>query len=118
LLRWLFGLAFAPYQAIISVDAIASTLFRLIVTRRHLLQWTTAAHTLRFFGRNLQVGAIWLRMGGAPVAALIVALLVGFLAATALPVAAPLVLAWLVSPQIAHWISKPAAPGTADLALL
>jgi cyclic beta-1,2-glucan synthetase len=108
-LRWLLGLAFVPYQTIIALDAIASTLVRLFVTRRHLLQWTTAAHMLRFFGRNLQVGVTWVRMGGAPVVALIVALLVGVLTPTALPIAAALLLAWLASPQIAHWTSKPAA---------
>ncbi|MBN1641383.1 MAG: cellobiose phosphorylase [Anaerolineae bacterium] len=114
-LRWLLGLVFVPYRAIIALDAIGSTLVRIWVTRRHLLQWTTAAHTLRLFGRHLHVGVTWVRMGGAPALALTVAVLAGLVAPAALPVAAPLLLAWFVSPQIAHWISKPATAEEPDL---
>jgi cyclic beta-1,2-glucan synthetase len=106
-LRWLLTLAFMPYQVLITVDAIGSTLVRLIITRRHLLQWTTAAHTVRLFGRQMQVGVIWLRMGGAPLTAVAAGLLVGFVAPRSLASAIPLLVAWVLSPQIAHWISRP-----------
>ena len=106
-LRWLLGLVFMPYQALIALDAITSTLVRLWFTNRHLLQWTTAAHTLRLFGRNLQVGATWMRMGGASLLAGVFAVLIVVWTPWVLVVALPLLLTWLISPQIAHWISKP-----------
>ena len=106
-LRWLLTLAFMPYQVLITIDAIGSTLARLFVTHRHLLQWTTAAHTVRLFGRRMQVGVIWLRMGGAPLTAVAAGILVGFMAPRSLAPAIPLLVAWVLSPQIAHWISRP-----------
>jgi cyclic beta-1,2-glucan synthetase len=106
-LRWLLALAFMPYQVLITIDAIGSTLARLLVTRRRLLQWTTAAHTVRLFGREMQVGVMWLRMGGAPLTALVLGILVGLFAPRSLAPAIPLLVAWLLSPQVAHWISRP-----------
>src|SRR5690606_10379238 len=37
------AIAFLPHQAWISVDAIVRTLWRLAVSRRHLLEWQTAS---------------------------------------------------------------------------
>ncbi|MEO6757866.1 MAG: cyclic beta 1-2 glucan synthetase, partial [Saprospiraceae bacterium] len=39
ILQVLFGLVTLPYEALISADAIVRTLFRLIITRRKLLEW-------------------------------------------------------------------------------
>ena len=50
--RWLLALIFLPYEALLALDAIAITLVRLFITRKQLLQWTTAAHTARFFGEE------------------------------------------------------------------
>jgi len=41
--RWLLALVFLPYEALLTLDAIGTTLIRLFVTRRHLLSWTTSA---------------------------------------------------------------------------
>lgn len=112
-LRWLLSLAFLPYQSLIALDAIAATLARLIVTHRHLLQWTTAAHTVHLFGRQMKAGVTWMRMAGAPVVALCLA--AGLGAATAIgglaPVrgfaAVPFLVGWILSPALARWISRP-----------
>ena len=117
-LRWLLALVFLPYETLIIIDAIASTLVRLIITRKHLLQWTTSAHTIHLFGQKSKIGTLWKQMGGAWLLALSLAVLVGLTNLAALPVAAPLLLAWLVSPQVALWISRPIvherAPLSAD----
>ena len=41
------AVVFLPHQAWVSADAIVRTLWRLWVTRRHLLEWQTASHTER-----------------------------------------------------------------------
>ncbi len=105
--RWLLSLTFLPYEALIVVDAIGATLVRLLISHQRLLQWTTAAHTIRLLGRESKIGLLWRRMGGASVLAAGLAALVGLTNWTAFPIAAPLLLAWLVSPQIAAWISRP-----------
>ncbi|NLE46693.1 MAG: cellobiose phosphorylase, partial [Chloroflexi bacterium] len=52
LLRWLLSLVFLPYEAILMLDAVLTTLVRVYVTHQHLLQWTTAAHTVRLLGKQ------------------------------------------------------------------
>ncbi len=105
--RWLLALVFLPYATLIIIDAIAATLVRLIITHKRLLQWTTAAHTIRLFGRESKIGTLWRRMAAAPLLTLALAYLVILINPAALPVAAPLLLVWLASPQIAHWTSRP-----------
>jgi len=106
-LRWLLVLTFLPYQALITLDAIGTVFVRMVLTRKRLLQWTTSAHTLRFFGKEMKVGLLWKQMIGTSLFALLVALLVGWVNLAAIPVAAVFLLAWLAAPQIAYWISRP-----------
>jgi cyclic beta-1,2-glucan synthetase len=105
--RWLLSLVFLPYESLLMIDAIATTLVRLTISRKRLLQWTTAAHTVRVFGRPSKIGLLWRRMGGAPALAVLFGVVVGLLRPRVLPTAAPLLLAWLISPQVANWISRP-----------
>ncbi|MBN1920969.1 MAG: hypothetical protein JW892_06975 [Anaerolineae bacterium] len=107
--RWLFALVFLPYEALLAFDAIAITLVRLFITRKQLLQWTTAAHTARSFGKNRGLALIWREMILVPVLVGLVGLMIGVLNPAALPIAAPLLILWLISPQIAYWISRPHA---------
>jgi cyclic beta-1,2-glucan synthetase len=79
---------------------------RLTISHKRLLQWTTAAHTVRLFGRHRRLAIAWRRMGGATLVALGIAALTGLIAPEQLPVAGPLLLGWLVSPLVAHWISR------------
>jgi uncharacterized membrane protein YdjX (TVP38/TMEM64 family) len=65
-------------------------LHRLLFSRKRLLQWTTAAHTVRLFGRTVKVGILWRQMGPAVVIAFLVYVAV---TALSLPGAAVLTLA-------------------------
>jgi cyclic beta-1,2-glucan synthetase len=65
-LRWLLWLIFLPYESLIMIDAIMTTLVRIFISRKRLLQWQTSAHTIRVFGRHRKISAIWTRMIGAP----------------------------------------------------
>jgi cyclic beta-1,2-glucan synthetase len=62
LLRWLLALAFLPHEALVMLTTILITLVRLFVTHRHLLQWTTAAHTARRYGDRMGRYGTWRAM--------------------------------------------------------
>lgn len=110
-LRWLLSYAFLPYESLIMFDAIGATLVRLLFTRRKLLQWTTAAHTVRLFGKETRLGLLWRKMGSTSLVALgltwLVYLVDRHLGRPAFLVAAPFLLVWLTSPYLAYWISQP-----------
>src|SRR5688500_8334319 len=72
------ALLFLPHQAVVSADAILRTLWRLLVSRRNLLEWQTASQTERATARtSLEV---WQRMAPAVAIAVLVG---GFVIATA-----------------------------------
>ncbi|MHB0858694.1 MAG: GH36-type glycosyl hydrolase domain-containing protein [Anaerolineae bacterium] len=105
--RQALALASVPYHALVAAHAIGGTLLRLLVTRKSLLQWTSAAQTSRSLSRHSGSTLVWQEMAAAPVLAVGIGLLVGLLNPLALPVAIPFILLWLVSPQIAYQISQP-----------
>ena len=106
------------HQTWLMTDAILRTLFRLLV-RRHLLEWVTAARAS--LGPRLDLLGFYRRMGGAVVLALAVATMVARAARGSWAVAAPFLIAWLLSPAIARCASRPTPVGgrkpigTADL---
>jgi cyclic beta-1,2-glucan synthetase len=102
-------LAFLPCEAWATVDAIVRTLVRLLVTRRHLLEWTTAAQTARKLGEQPGALRFWRGLPAGPVCAVVVAALVALAAPERLAVALPLLVAWALAPQLAAWMSLPAS---------
>jgi cyclic beta-1,2-glucan synthetase len=117
-LRWLFALTFLFYEALIILDAILSTLVRLTITRKHLLQWDTNAHTVQLFGRETKLGLLWKKMWLVPLLSLALTYLVVAINRAAFPAAMLLLFMWVESPQIAYLISQPVihkqAPLSAD----
>ncbi|MBA2572886.1 MAG: carbohydrate-binding protein [Gemmatimonadetes bacterium] len=117
------AIAFLPHQALVSGGAIVRTLWRLAVTRRHLLEWEAASQTERALAGN--AADVWRRMW--PTVAITLAL-VAFVAAYNLvregsPPAwqlavaiGPLALLWCIAPAIAHATSQPAAERHGPLA--
>ena len=57
------ALVFLPHQAWASADAIVRTLWRMAVSRRHLLQWQAAAQIER--GTSTSALAVWRQMSPA-----------------------------------------------------
>ena len=101
-------IVFLAYQAWLMADAIVRTLGRLFITRKHLLEWVTAAQAgttaeLTFF-------RFVLKMAGGEICALAVLIALRFTNREALPVAAPFLALWIVAPAIAFWISLPSQP--------
>lgn len=98
------ALIFIAHQAFLKVDAITRTLYRMTISRRRLLEWMTAAQVERSSSHDRTT---FLRfMWPAVMLALITLALVLWLRPTALPVASPFVLAWLVSPLVAYIVSR------------
>jgi cyclic beta-1,2-glucan synthetase len=106
-LRSLFQIIFLPHEALIYLDAILTTLVRLYITHRNMLQWTTAAHTVQLFGKRLRVISAWQAMVTTPLIAIGLAAALYFGNEQALVLALPFVIAWIFSPTIAARISKP-----------
>ena len=106
-LRSLFEIIFLPHESLIIIDAIATTLFRMFIQHKKMLEWVTAAHTVKVFGRRLKVRAAWQAMVVAPTFAVALFLLILSLYPQTLILAAPLLLSWVMSPYIAVRISRP-----------
>ena len=109
---WL--LAQLAAQALLVTDAIVRALYRMTVSGRHLLQWTTAAAAQA--RAQTALPALWRQHWQESLLALV--LLAGLLAIdTPTPwLATALCLVWAASPLWTWWVSRP-CPATAELAL-
>ena len=105
--------SFLPHQAALMLDAIARTLWRLLLTRRHMLEWVSAD---RVAGVERTPGAVLQTMWAAPALAIAAAALVVGIAPARLPVALPLIALWLVSPGIAYATARPMASPRQNIA--
>ncbi|OGA22253.1 MAG: glycosyl transferase [Betaproteobacteria bacterium RIFCSPLOWO2_02_FULL_67_26] len=94
---------FLAYQAWLMADAIVRTLFRLLVSRRHLLDWVTAAQAQ--VSPRLDLAGFYRQMNGGVAAAIAAAAVAWWVGSDAWPVAAPFVIAWIASPAVARWMS-------------
>ena len=93
------------HQAWLMVDAIARTLYRMLFTRRHLLEWMPAAQARRVL--DLKYSGFFRRLGGAVAVGAFSGLAVALLHPSSWPEACPFVVAWLLSPIVARAISLP-----------
>ena len=107
---------FLPHQAWVSADAIVRTKWRMLVSRRHLLEWQTASQTERGMSGSSLI--VWRNMWPAVALAALIGGAVLWRGVTEPDAAAPpwqiavavlpLILIWLASPAIAHALDKPA----------
>ncbi|KPP88541.1 MAG: cyclic beta-1,2-glucan synthetase [Rhodobacteraceae bacterium HLUCCA08] len=86
-------------------DAIVRALIRMAVTRRHLLQWVTAAAAGA--GTRLGPGAQYLQMAGGVALGLAACGVAVALNPAGWPVVAPFLLLWLAAPALAWRVSQP-----------
>jgi cyclic beta-1,2-glucan synthetase len=98
-----------PFHAWETLHAIGVTLVRLAITRRRLLEWETAAsQSVRAAG--LLEGGVRAFLGevaAGPLAGLGLLLLTTLVRRSALPVAAPFALLWILAPVVAYRLSRP-----------
>lgn len=105
--RWLLALIFLPYEALLTLNAVGTTLVRLFITRTRMLQWTTAAQTAQQFDTDRGSESTWREMLPAPILAGILALLIAITNRAALPFSLPILALWFISPQVVYWLSLP-----------
>jgi cyclic beta-1,2-glucan synthetase len=101
-------IVFLAYQTWLMLDAIVRTLSRLFVTRKHLLEWVTAAHAKRTVDLNLL--GIFVRMKGSVILAAGAFAIIELVHRSALPAALPFIIVWAAAPAVAWWISLPPKP--------
>jgi len=106
-------LSFLPYDAFISLDAIARTLLRLLVTHKRLLEWQTSSESERKMRADLT--GFYATMWISPVVSLVTGSFLAFMNPAQLPLALPILVIWLAAPWIAWWISQPIESATPDL---
>jgi cyclic beta-1,2-glucan synthetase len=114
LLREAFALACLPYEAFISVSAIVRTSGRILLSRRHLLEWRTASDAQRSALTSLP--GSYRVMLAAPLAAVIVGGVLAGSTALGFVVAAPVLATWLLAPAVAWWLSQPLSAERPELA--
>ena len=109
------GVACLPYEAFFSLDAIARTLWRMLATRRHLLQWSPSSEVERTLDDGLPASlrSMWF----APVFAIGVVIVLISRHPGAIPVAAPVLSLWLLSPLLMWWLGRPRVRRRAMLSL-
>jgi cellobiose phosphorylase len=100
-----FAVVFLPYEAYRSADAIGRTLGRILLTRRHLLEWQTSGDAE--LSARSGLGAFYRMMGIAPVLALGAGAALLVLRPEQLPAALPFLGLWLAAPALAWRISRP-----------
>jgi len=100
--RALVKVAFLPHQAYLSADAIVRVVYRLKISKRHLLEWQTAEASYQAARLNLDPFRAHFFLISAVTAAFSLALeLRGSLWE---PAWAPFLALWVAAPAVQHWI--------------
>ena len=102
-----FHVSLLAHQAWLMADAIVRTLFRLLVSHRHMLEWVTAAQAK--FGLPLTIPGFYRRMAGGVALSFVAGIVVAYAPHHSWLTAAPFVVLWVISPFVAQWTSRPKA---------
>lgn len=99
------NLMLLPFHAWMAMDAVCRSLYRLFVSHKNLLEWTTAAQAKA--AANLHVRSFFFGMRGGSLLTITAIVLLLFVAPKNLMLASVLFVGWLLSPLYAFWISHP-----------
>jgi cyclic beta-1,2-glucan synthetase len=106
-------IVFLGHQAYLMVDAIARVAHRQLVSKKHLLEWMTAARAEKSSKHDLDSFARL--MWPAVAIALVAIALMAIANVRALPVATLFLVAWLLSPLIAFSVSRRTVEAKAEI---
>ena len=107
LLQALFTLAWLPYETYRSLDAILRTLWRMVISHQHRLEWIPSGDPA-CAGRT-DLASHYQQMWIAPTLAALTLVYLSLASPAGLLVASPILLLWLASPALAWWVSSPLA---------
>ena len=108
--QFVLSLAFIVYEAYVSLSAIAVTLWRLLISRKHLLEWSASGETR--ISRDMSIFGHYMAMVASPIA--VILCLASGRTGYDMP-ALILMAAWLCGPALARFISVPSAASRAEL---
>jgi cellobiose phosphorylase len=107
----LLTLVFLPYESYFGLDAIARTMWRVLVSKRRMLQWRASA-----LSRNGNELADYCRtMWASPALALVAGAALAAWRPHAFAAALVFLAGWLAAPVVAWWISQPLRRERAEL---
>ncbi|MDD1728052.1 MAG: cyclic beta 1-2 glucan synthetase, partial [Methanospirillum sp.] len=109
----LLTLAFLPFEAYISLDAIFRSCWRMKISHRSLLEWTTHQEAGRIGVSD--ISGSYRVMWPAPVIGAALLILTGILPVSVSLCCIPFACAWILSPATAWWISQPIRSRTLPL---
>jgi cyclic beta-1,2-glucan synthetase len=96
------------HQSVMMIDAAVRTIFRMLVTRRRLLEWETAAQAEMNERPHSLVDRY---LNWIPWASVMITGVISLANPRALPIALPFLMAWCLTGQIAAWLDRPWAQG-------
>jgi cyclic beta-1,2-glucan synthetase len=101
-----FRIACLPHEAVVSLGAVLRTAWRMLITRRKLLEWSPYDRVNQQEATDLAAsyGAMW----PAPFLAGVAVIGLAALKPYVLIAAAPMLGLWLAAPGLARWLSRPA----------
>ena len=109
------GVALLLDQALLSVDGIVRTLYRLLVSRRSLLEWTTMSQaTRRHRSGKLRASR---RLASSAWIGLALLIAAALQARHNLPYALPILLLWVLAPALVGWLGRLQEEPTPDAQL-
>lgn len=109
----LFTMICLPYEAYISVDVILKTAWRMLISHRNLLKWTTFSNLSR--KKSMSLGQAYLSMWIEPLLSVVAFVYLFFYDRETIKVATPILSLWLLAPLITWWVSRPLAKQASQL---
>ena len=95
---------FLPHQALVSLDAIFRTLYRMFISRKKLLEWTTAVQVE--MRNNSSLALYWKKMWFNLFWALFCLVIVAIFKPPVLIITIPICIGWLLTPLLAFYLEK------------
>ncbi len=99
-----FTLICLPYETFVSIDAIIRTLWRMIISRRKMLEWNPSGFDQ---GQYKSLFSVYVTMWFAPFISIAIFIYLTLFSPLTLLFALPFFIAWCLSPAIVWWLSRP-----------
>ena len=105
--RWFFFVAFLVSDTVIALDAILRTLWRVYVSGKNRLEWTSAAHVSSKASHDSVRHASWFLMWPSTAIALVMTAYLMRFDPHGVWAAGPVLALWLIAPEISVWSARP-----------
>ncbi|HEY5371312.1 MAG TPA: glucoamylase family protein, partial [Hanamia sp.] len=104
-IKTLFTLICLPYEAYSNFKAIARTLWRMLISRKKLLEWNPSSHNIRVNTKSLQssYASMWIE----PFLTIAILTFLAIYFPSKLLIAGPVLALWFIAPFITWFTSKP-----------